>query len=504
MTDLLTPEIEKHRGTTPLGTTQPGIDWALKALHPAGGAHSDGGIPDGMSRPTAKWTTTSTHVVSRPSGTGDTWDCDLVFFSHPMFLGYYHSVYGEGDSQGNFWNPNLFPETPITDVQYNAGLGKFLEMAERYRPLFHGITLTPIASTLANQGTILCAQYPQVHREMAKDYQSVEFEARQARKVEEKYDKPTSAARVGSIRRNFPNKELFYKNLTSLGGADKVLRDASNLSVQTRVSLIDVWSQYYQDLNALNMLPRVYSANFAEGCYAPYKFTPDSRQWRNGRDLHFYNSTVDAAAFELDPTLLQAASVTTATPGYPYVIPGECREFVGWGVLPRGDTNVIHIALRGMSPSASFKLTIRTGWEFETLPGSTIASFVSGPIEPDPSAIVSYSLIVRKLADAYPEKYNSWEKLVDVIDQASQAAGVIFPGASVIGKGAKFLYNLLSGPKKESAPAQPKKKPEQSVATELAALKRQLARAPPPPRYPAPAPPASGGRQKRRKRQQKK
>lgn len=495
MTDLLTPEIDKHRGTVPMGTTQNGIEWALKALHPAGGAHGELGVPDGMTRPTAKWTTTSTFVVQHPSGSGDTWDADLVFMNHPMFQGYYHTIYGAGDAQGNFYNPTLYSEVPDTDAKYNAGLSKFMEMSERYRPLYFGVTLTPIASALANQGTILCAQYPQIHRKLAIDYQSVEGQRpdrerapvpvmRDGRRTEKPEEEKQPVAPT-ECRKIFSNKELMMKAVGAAGGAGAVLREAANLSVQTRVSLLDCWTQYYQDLNALTMLPKVYSSNFADGCYAPYKFTPDSREWKNARDVHMYNSVASCLAFELDPTLMQSAAVQTHTPGYPYVIPGYCREYLGWGVLPRGDTNVIHIAIRGMSPSASFKLTIRSGWEIETLPGSTISPFVNGPIEPDPSALTSYSLIIRKLADAYPERYNSWEELVNVIDAASQAAGVVIPGAGIIGKGAKFLYNLFSPKAKPAAEVQ-RTDQMSKLTNQLKSLRSQVAASAsrPPPRLP--------------------
>lgn len=436
-----------------MGTTPTGTAFAAKALHPAGGLTSEG-IPDGFSRPTAKWASTSTHVVQHPAGTGDSWDADLVFFCHPSIMGYYNTVYGAGGAQGNFFNPTLYPTNPAEGADtaaileaYIAGQVKFMAMAERYRPLDFGVTLTPIASALTNQGTILCAQYPQSSRLMQTE--AFYIDAKGKGKTADRASEPPFAV----VQRPHVNAEAMQKDLARIGGVEAIQSRLSkslkgdNAFEKEYTSLVEAWPQYYQDLTSLTMMPKVYSSNFSDGCYAPYKFTTDFKKWQSTKEVHRYASSTDMLAFELSPALLMYPFAEHGAVGYPYVLPSLSYDTVGAPTVARGDYNVIHIALRGMSPSASFKLTIRQSWELETLPGSSIAPFVSGPIEPDAAALYAYSLIVRKLADAYPERYNSWEKLVDVIDAAAQAAGVFIPGAGLVGKGAKALYHLLSGKK---------------------------------------------------------
>lgn len=439
MTDLLSAELEKHRGLVPFGNTPTGSAWASKALHPAAG-HTGAGIPDGQSRATAKLATTTTHIVSHPAGSGETWDTDLVFFCHPLCFGYEHSVYGAGDRQSNFWNPTFYGDGDPTLIwdRYMVGTEKFLEMAERYRPTYYSVTLTPVCSSTTNQGTIIAAQYPQDCRMYNTQVTYVVADGKGKTRAE-------SPAPEHPRRGLFANRSALMADVEKRGGPDALNHSSPvNGYDYRRTTQIEGWPQYYNDLNALTILPSAYSAAFADGVYAPYKFTPDSRLWKNSKDVHDYSSAADLAEFELHPTTTTAAITPACTLGYPYVMQGVTGgNGNGNPTIPRGDHNVIHIAIRGMSAAASFRLTIRAGWELETLPGSSIAPFTDGPIEPDPAALLAYSLIVRKLADAYPEKYNSWEQLISVIEKAADAAGVVIPGAQLIGKGARFLYDTF-------------------------------------------------------------
>jgi len=214
-------------------------------------------------------------------------------------------------------------------------------------------------------------------------------------------------------------------------------------------SPIEGWPDYYKEVASLAQLPNTYIGAFAAGAYAPLKLTRVSSKWRSTRHVFSYAGTQDLVAFGADPTLLQA-NMTTTTASYPYVMAGYSESDPGNAVVPRCDVNVIHIAIRGMSKDASFKLVIRAGFELEPSPGSNICTFMRVPPEEDSSALVAYGRIVRQLKDCYPEAYNSWEKLVDVIETASKAANVVLPGAGLVGDAARWLYNTFKGPGKKA------------------------------------------------------
>lgn len=442
---MLEGVIETLRGTVPFGTTETGINWVKKALHPAG----DGvvaGIPDGFSRPSAKYSIMSTAVVTAPSGIDqDTWDADVVLFHNPLLIGYVHTIAGANDVQYNLYNPQIYPQPP-TDINLcGAGLARFASMAETYRPLYYSVTLTPIASTLTNQGSILIAQYPQKPRLSTIDTTIVpDDDAVPSRKGKEK-----SKEVRGNAPSDLPAPREFHTCSMSEKAAAKMSMAAlapvpANMTYTYVRSQCESYPAWYSEVNALTGLPNTYVGAFREGGYAVMKLSSNFENWMSTRDVRYYSGAADSVPFELYPALLERL-INGTSPSYPYVWKGVDTSTSNLAVLPRCESNVIHMSLRGLDKQAQFKLTIRVGWELEVLPQSSIAPFVGGPSPPDLSAMEAYSRIILRLKDGYPEAYNSWEKLVDVIETASDAAGVVIPGASMIGKAARWLYNLTSG-----------------------------------------------------------
>lgn len=431
------------RGSVPLGTTPTGIEWAMKALHPAGEG-TPSGIPDQFARPTAKWMITSTQQFSAPEGgSGNSWDLDLIGINHPLFFAYYHSIWGAGDSQGTVYNPAIFSSNPSTFQQYVEGTTQFINMVERYRPMYAAMTCTPVVSSLSNQGSVTVAQYPLEPRYMSIDHQpdtaSADGKAVKGKKKEEDEDvgsSTTAAAVPLPIRTTSRNPYHTERALKTLPPSN---------AVNTRIrSQLETWSEYYADLSSLTVLPNSYVGQFKDGVYTVLKFTGDFDHWQNTRSLYTYLGTSGASAIEAAPCTADIAPTAASTNSFPYVIPQYSLSGSGWPVLPRCEHNVMQCSFRGLDPAAAVKVTFRMAFECEVLPTSTIAPFVSSPAEPDAAALYAYALITRRMKDGYPEAYNSWEKLVDVIKMASKAAGVVIPGAGLIGDAADWMYKTFS------------------------------------------------------------
>lgn len=469
------------RGSVPLGTTPTGIEWAMKAMHPAGEG-SPAGVPDGFPRPTTKWMITCTSQVSAPAGpAAPSWDFDMVAFNHPLILAYVHSVYGSADTQYNVFNPAIYPNPPSSVALYKAGLTEFIGMVERYRPLYSSVTCTPVVSALTNQGSVTIAQYPQVYRDMAFDYE-IHAESPKKDSVKEKSKKRededgAASSAVAPISRTAPNVRVeFPRKISNNPGYMEFARreygsgPPPNADYTRYRSLLECYSEHYSDLTALTILPNTYVGQFKDGAYSVLKFTGDFNHWRNTRELKQHLGNSGALAMELDPTVLDLAPTAVSTKSYPYPdIIQSCVAESGWPVLPRCEQNVMQCSFRGLDPTAAVKITFRIAFECEVLPQSPIAPFVSSPAEPDAAALYAYSLITRRMKDGYPEAYNSWEKLVDVIKLASKAAGVVIPGAGLIGDAADWLYKTFSSGKKSSAT------PEEKAEAVRTKTKRALA-----------------------------
>jgi hypothetical protein len=425
------------------------------------------GIPDGFPRPTAKYSIMSTSVIHSPYGSSmtDTWDSDMIFFHNPLLLAYMHNLNGTLLYESNIVNPALYTTFPTTVQAYHAGLVQFANMTEKYRPLFYSVTLTPVCSALTNQGTIVIAQYPSDPRMTTVDADALSAPSKSRSKEKAREEKRESTPAPSSLRafRESCSSQR-EASMVAAVAAEKVSDPANaeghNILVR---SLCESYTGFYSDVNALTVLPNTYVGAFKEGAYSVMKMSSGFEHWKSTRDIRHYSSVLDSAEFVSHPEVL-SRYVRGFQYAYPYPILAGVDDISGnCAVFQRSESNIIHVSLRGMHKDAQFKLTIRVGWEFECLPQSPIAPFCNGPSSPDLSAMESYGRIARCIKDGYPEAYNSWERLVDVIEGVADAAGVVFPGAGLIGRGARWLYNQFSKPGKSQA-----KKASAKVQKELA------------------------------------
>lgn len=94
----------------PLGTTEQGKDWCLKALHPADPLTVANGIPDMSSVPSVFQNFSCSYTVMNPlPGSPGNWDFGVFYYAHPYLIGALRTV----DSAGAVvWSPIVNPHIP--------------------------------------------------------------------------------------------------------------------------------------------------------------------------------------------------------------------------------------------------------------------------------------------------------------------------------------------------------------------------------------------------------
>lgn len=139
----------------PFGTTQPGRDWCVKALHPAEPLTTLDGIPDPSSAAVVVQNYSQSVTVLNPEpGSSGNWDVELFFFPHPYVLGAVHVLSGTGVSS---WSTIL--NNQILGSSVETKKNSFIATTERYRLAYLGVTGYHNASAISNNGLVAAAQY---------------------------------------------------------------------------------------------------------------------------------------------------------------------------------------------------------------------------------------------------------------------------------------------------------------------------------------------------------
>jgi len=145
-------EILSHQ--IPLGTTDFGKAWCLRALHPAHPSLAFHGIPDRVSVPTCLLEFRSVFSITPPTAAVNNWGCKLAFMPHPIAFCDYVSYSGTGQYPNTLFN-NQIPGTYLGNkVDYWAS------NISQARIGYYGVTITYDAPTLLDQGTLVSAQIP--------------------------------------------------------------------------------------------------------------------------------------------------------------------------------------------------------------------------------------------------------------------------------------------------------------------------------------------------------
>jgi len=363
------------------------------------------GVPDRKTAPSAMLHYDVKYKIINPTpvGADTTWHCDIQFRPDPLCFGAYYrcsaSEFAEPITRIETMTSGLsryFLNTQVSgtggtpELAYAAKYTFWKSNVKQYRVVYAGATLTTDAPTLSDQGTISAAQYPV-------------------------FEKPYS---IPAVDYTAP-----AHNYASRG--------------------VKVWESGIPTFDALQNMPGVYTAKAKDGCYLPLKLAPSDFEFKSSGDACYAHSDRSGGAVA-DGVL--AVDATTGLSD-PYVPCADVYMDAATG-LPTGDLmlkpsthNVGHIAVRGISNSAALYVQFRVGYELLVMPGSTYSPNLSKLVEGDPVAMESYFEISRRLADAYPESYNSLGAILPII--GSLASQILPTLAPVAGKALKSIGSWL-------------------------------------------------------------
>jgi len=160
------PEINKTAATqklreiidaaaSPLGSTGSGTAWALKALHPSDPLTTVEGIPDESTYCSTGLNYQQMYEVKPPNSTlASTWDCTVLFNTDPTVFATIMNIQAGGiPFLGNVVNSALGSTLPLAVAAMNADFS-------HWRLMYGGLSVHHSAPAVADQGTVVAAQYP--------------------------------------------------------------------------------------------------------------------------------------------------------------------------------------------------------------------------------------------------------------------------------------------------------------------------------------------------------
>lgn len=369
-----------------LSSTPEGRAWVTKALHPADPITDCRGIPDESNAPTVVVTYNTVQRLSF-SAAGPSWGFDLTVMPNVICQGFARVYDSTGVTVGlvNFLNQGLTPPG-VPAPSYAQLLAQFRSMGiEAHRLVYMGVTAYQDGPALADQGTIVGAQW-----EVARKKYCTTF---------------VNGAGLGTHGPLATRRAVTYQD--------------SDFAQYER-------SQY---------LPNAYFSMSKAGAYLPLRL--QGRSWVTDADLEL--PLVEASLFpgRDDMNYIPAAAPGTPTAPFPALDP----------VWYEGATGALHgdsvyrplnhiwggLSARNLSPQTSFAFYYRVAIECRVSPTSVFASQVRMSPMYDPTALAAYVRISRELKDAYPADYNDLGKIWEVIKQAARVVLPVISGLGPIG-----------------------------------------------------------------------
>lgn len=367
-----------------LGSTPSGSDWCLKALHPSDPMVEVRGIPDESAVPSVFLNYQTVTRVGAPADATGTWSYDGVVLPHPVqFMTHKVTSTTDGVTSSTFSD---VLNAQLDGLTHMAKYNSFRAQARRWRLAYMSVTVHQDGPSLADQGTLVCAQVPV----QPKIYNAV---GQQAYPVDQ------------------------TKRMMVLGPNVCQFSDLDRPSY-----------------TASQAMPNAYFNQSKHGCYMPLKLTRTCQEWHSDSD-HVtvlnddttndpdesgtnYNQGIAAVtngagttwpfttltpfnpAFKVAPDTVQATRVDVWSGD---VTSSLCNDT--WGT----------ICARNMSVETSFSIFIRVGFEVQVVPTSILSPQQKISPPSDEIALRTYFAIARELKDAYPESYNSLSTLLGTI-----------------------------------------------------------------------------------------
>lgn len=383
-----------------MATTPSGRSWCVKALHPSDPVTDVQGVPDECSSPTVLLQYNQVYrVTPDPSITTSNWGFDLTVIPNLLAPGcvVVRDSVGTIPANGlyNFLN-QAFRPPGISVPTYAQLLAQFRTLGiESHRLVYLGVTGYQDGPALADQGTLVAAQWEVARRKFV------------------------YGAGSGS--------GLFFGTQR---GARYQVNDTA-------------------DYGTLQFMPNAYFGASKEGVYLPLKLTSNHQKWVSSADLE---GTITGWNGVNDQTV-----VAYTSPGLTKIPPFPSLETTYVTSTPTSvsfDGDLTYkplngqwggISCRNLSVQTSFAFYVRMGIEVRVSPDSMLASQqrVSPPY--DPLAIASYHRISRELKDAYPADFNDLGKIWEVIKNVARVALPVVGSFGPIGAGISGVGNAIIG-----------------------------------------------------------
>lgn len=371
----------------PLGSTDSGKDWCLKALHPSDPLNEVRGIPDRSAVPSVfmNYQTVFT-LTPAPAATG-VWSFNAALLPNPVDFMYLNRTDTTGTTALSVLNSQLNGAT------FPLKVASFMTDCERWRLAYMSVTVYQDGAALTDQGTLVAAQ---------------------------SVVKPAMMSCGGS-------------------GPNYLLYPSPSIAAYAVNDL--------PDFDKSQSMPNAFFSRSKEGAYMPLKLTDTCQDWQspatnqllhgallpNGFSLAYVTENPTPTAGSLItpyPHLVQASRL--ANDGVPganlgALVPAMCND--NWGF----------ISARNLSVSTSYSFFIRAGYEIQVQPGTVLTPQQKLSPPHDSLALDTYFAIAREMKDAYPADYNDLGKIWDVISRIgttiSPVLSAIHPalGAGVAG-----------------------------------------------------------------------
>jgi len=378
----------------PLGTTEGGRDWCIKALHPSDPLTEIRGIPDESSVPSFFMNYQTVATLS-PSGNPSKWEADMQLMPHPFT--FMAGRFNDGTAKTFYVGNSQLEGFPWSLSSYVDVLNAWVSGFRRWRLAYASVTIYQDGPDLSNQGTVVACQ-----RVVAPDQVSVSALV------------STTASSALMHRRALYTESFDLPNYAASQG-----------------------------------MPNAYFGRSRDGLYMPLRLTKTHQQWHSLSDLvynagcqGFEGATISPytnAAFTTggtDPSgTIRSATSSSAVGYWPHFLtPGlawdDTNDRWGGALTPdyvngcRGD-----ISFRNLGGQTSLSMFFRYGFEVQCNPTSIMSPHqkISPPY--DPQAISAYFAISREMKDAYPAEFNDLGKIWDVI---SGVAKTVAPALSFV------------------------------------------------------------------------
>jgi len=359
-------------GGAPLGESEIGKAWCLKALHPADGSVISSPMPTYETRSFASVGFNQLDLISLPTGgsfdPSKPWSLKIYLLRDPCFL-FAYRIEQTGISAVNGFK---FSRQINEAATYAAAYAAVRDNCERFRMTSQSITAYFDAASQTDQGHLICAQ--------------------------------TELPRIDAPR--WP-------------GEDTV----NDMGVIMPVT-------WYQDplpsYEQLLQTSRPYQAHAKDGVYSPSKLLNIGKWIYTNQAWQLIGSSTGTPTAGSIPFSSYASTQFIADqPLSDFVGTFPYARSVGADPTPmvfqQTDTSLTSIHFTGIAPTSSVRITTRWTLDMVVRPGTVYAPFARMPPPADMGAIRMYAEVSRRMPDGHPSNFNNLGFLLPLISKVASA-----------------------------------------------------------------------------------